>query len=272
MRPSARSRSHLTIPRRCRCSVPLPSGTSGTTRAPRNSCAVPSHVSRARLNRRYTGPSAVESRPARRSARRDSSRPQPGSRTAHPRSLEGQFLVMARRYDEALAQLDSVVELMPRFVQGRRDACLPVDRPATLQRGGSRVRHRHRARSPHSPFRLGWGTCISQRAACLRARQGRPAGAEAEAALERIRRQERETRVRPVHVALMLHGLGRDSEALHELSRAVDGRDPSVTFLGVDPRWDGLRTSPSFQALLSRVNLLEVSNRVLNSGAGSAGR
>ena len=92
------------------------------------------------------------------------------------------------------------------------------------------------------------------------------------AALERIRQQERETRVRPVHVALVLHGLGRDSEALHELSRAVDGRDPAVTFLGVDPRWDGLRTAPGFQALLSRVNLLEVSNRVLGSGAGPAGR
>jgi hypothetical protein len=96
--------------------------------------------------------------------------------------------------------------------------------------------------------------------------------AEAEAALEGIRRQERETRVRPVNVALVLHGLGRDSEALQELSRAVDGRDPAVTFLGVDPKWDGLRTSPSFQALLSRVNLLEVSNRVLASRARSAGQ
>ena len=73
----------------------------------------------------------------------------------------------------------------------------------------------------------------------------------------------RETRVRPIHVALVLHGLGRDDEALRELSRAVDSRDPSVTFLGVDPKWDELRASPVFQALLSRANLLEVSNRTL---------
>ena len=78
--------------------------------------------------------------------------------------------------------------------------------------------------------------------------------------------------MRPHHVALVLHGLGRDSEALHELSRAVDGRDPAVTFLGVDPKWDELRASPSFQALMSRANLLEVSNRVLGSRAGSAVR
>jgi hypothetical protein len=38
-----------------------------------------------------------------------------------------------------------------------------------------------------------------------------------------------------------------------------------MTFLGVDPKWDELRGSPSFQALLSRVNLLDVSNRVLGS-------
>jgi hypothetical protein len=35
-----------------------------------------------------------------------------------------------------------------------------------------------------------------------------------------------------------------------------------VTFLGVDPKWDGLRDSPEFQHLLSRVNLLEVSDRI----------
>jgi hypothetical protein len=139
-------------------------------------------------------------------------------------------LIALRRYDEAIRECDIARELedrIPRFG--------PV---------GARV----------FPSAL--------RAYAL-ARAGRRA--EAEAALERIRRQERETRVRPIHVALVLHGLGRDGEALDELSRAVDGRDPAVTFLGVDPKWDGLRTSPSFQELLSRVNLLEVSNRVLAS-------
>ena len=74
---------------------------------------------------------------------------------------------------------------------------------------------------------------------------------------------ERETRVRPINAALVLHGLGRNDEALHELNRAVEGRDPAMTFLGVDPKWDGLRSSPSFQALMSRVQRLEVSNRAL---------
>jgi hypothetical protein len=71
--------------------------------------------------------------------------------------------------------------------------------------------------------------------------------------------------VRPVHAALVLHGLDRDDAALERLNRAVEVRDPALTFLGVDPRWDGLRTAPAFQAVLSRVNLLEVSNQVLRS-------
>ena len=59
----------------------------------------------------------------------------------------------------------------------------------------------------------------------------------------------------------MLHALGRDDEALDRLRAAIDARDLFVTFLGVDSKWDGLRDSPVFRALLSRVNLLEVSDR-----------
>jgi hypothetical protein len=45
------------------------------------------------------------------------------------------------------------------------------------------------------------------------------------------------------------------------LRAAVDDRSVSVTFLGVDPRWDDLRDSPAFQNVLSSANLLDVSNR-----------
>lgn len=146
-------------------------------------------------------------------------------------------LIALGRYDEAVRACDIAIEL-----------------EAAIPRSGS----------------VGARVFPSAMRAYALAKAGRRA--EAEAALERIRQLEPETRVRPVHVALVLHGLGRDSEALQELRRAVDGRDPAVTFLGVDPRWDELRASPPFQALLSRANLLEVSNRVLATRAGSAGR
>ena len=81
--------------------------------------------------------------------------------------------------------------------------------------------------------------------------------------LNGILRQERDMYVVPLQIALVLHALGRDDEALQQLRRGVDARDPSMTFLGVDPKWDALRSSPAFQAVLSRVNLLDVSNHVL---------
>jgi hypothetical protein len=45
------------------------------------------------------------------------------------------------------------------------------------------------------------------------------------------------------------------------LGAAIEARDVFVSFLGVDPRWDELRDSPAFRAVLSRANLLEVSDR-----------
>ena len=78
---------------------------------------------------------------------------------------------------------------------------------------------------------------------------------EAEALIEQIRAQ----RSSP---AILLHALGRDDEALAELRAAVAERSVSVTFLGVDPRWDDLRDLPAFQEVLSAANLLEVSNLV----------
>jgi tetratricopeptide (TPR) repeat protein len=182
------------------------------------------------------------------------------------RSLEGQFLYMARRYDESLAHMDSTVSFAPRFVQGHVMRAYPL---LALQRYEEAIRACDIAIALEDAIpRSSW---VGQRVfptalrAYALARAGRRA--EAEATLERIRRHERETWVRPIHAALVLHGLGRDDEALQQLRRAVDVRDVGLTFLGVDPKWDELRTSPAFQAVLSRVNLLEASNRVLGTSA-----
>jgi serine/threonine-protein kinase len=187
------------------------------------------------------------------------------------RSLEGQFLVMARRYDEALAVMDATVEASPRFVQGHVMRAYPL---VALGRYDDAVRScdigiELEGRIPRfGP--VGPRVFPSALRAYALARAGRRA--EAEAALEQILSLKRQVYVRSAHVALVLHGLGRDDEALQELSKALEIRDPTLTFLGVDPKWDGLRASPAFQALMSRVNLLEVSTRALASSAGSAGR
>jgi hypothetical protein len=60
----------------------------------------------------------------------------------------------------------------------------------------------------------------------------------------------------------VLHALGREEEALEQLGEAIEDRDVFVTFLGVDPKWDDLRRSPAFREVLSRANLLEVSDAI----------
>lgn len=176
------------------------------------------------------------------------------------RSLQGQFLFMARRYDEALSHLDSMVSFGPTFVQGHVMRAYPL---ISLGRYDEAIGACDRALELEASMPRSASVAAKVFPRALRgyalARAGRRA--EAEAILDSIRILDRETYVPPTHVALVLHGLGRDEAALEQLGRAVEAHDPAVTFLGVDPKWDDLRGSPPFQALVARVNLLDVSNR-----------
>jgi DNA-binding winged helix-turn-helix (wHTH) protein/TolB-like protein/Flp pilus assembly protein TadD len=190
----------------------------------------------------------------------------PGSSPA--RALEGQFLFMARRYDESLAQFDRAIDVDRRFVNGRQ---MRVYALIALKRYEDALRECDAIddlTSANSPRPYSWS--LTLRGYTL-ARIGR--SAEAEAALSTLRRQALEQYVPRHHEALLLHALGRDDEALHQLALAVDSHDVFVTFLGVDPKWDALRSSPAFRALAKRVNLLDVSDRVLRERSSfSAGR
>jgi DNA-binding winged helix-turn-helix (wHTH) protein/TolB-like protein/Tfp pilus assembly protein PilF len=175
------------------------------------------------------------------------------------RALEGQFLFMARRYDESLAQLDRVIDFDPRFVNGRQMrlyALIALKRYEDALRECDTIDDLTSANSP-KPY--SWS--LTLRGYTLAA-FGR--SAEAEAALLTLRSQALEQYVPRHHEALLLHALRRDDEALHQLALAVDSHDVFVTFLGVDPKWDELRASPAFRALVKRVNLLDVSDRVLD--------
>jgi tetratricopeptide (TPR) repeat protein/TolB-like protein len=165
-----------------------------------------------------------------------------------PRALEGQFLYMARRFDESLAHLEAMLavtrgqgparlfRIWTLLALGRYDDALEQCEPMLSER---------RPDPLFGPLEMK-GVAL--------ARLGRRGDAAAVLA---------ELQARQRNPAIVLHALGRHDEALAELSRAVDSRDVAATFLGVDPRWDGLRRNPVFVALLSRVRLLEASNRVV---------
>ena len=165
-----------------------------------------------------------------------------------PRALEGQFLFIARRYQEALKHLDDMLKIAPMFRPARifhtwalaavgraEQAIAACDAILTSDRG---------------PEGSGLGPLALK--GYLLGQLGRRD--EAEATIEALRG-------RRGHAAVVLHALGRDDEAMRELHRAADARSVVVTFLGVDPRWDRCAGSPSSTLIVERVNLLDVSNR-----------
>jgi eukaryotic-like serine/threonine-protein kinase len=166
-----------------------------------------------------------------------------------PRSLEGQFLFMARRYDAALRHLDDMVKVHPQFWSARLFRLWTL---IALGRYEESLAQSDRAHQLH-PHAEGSALGPLAMKGYALARMGRRQ--EAAALIEQIRAQ----RSNP---AILLHALGRDDEALAELRTAVGERSVSVTFLGVDPRWDDLRDLPAFQDVLSAAKLLDVSNLV----------
>ena len=76
---------------------------------------------------------------------------------------------------------------------------------------------------------------------------------EAQAALASLLKRSKERFVPPYHLALLYNGLGEHDETLAWLERGYEQRDPKMTFLKVEPKWNNLRSDPRFQDLLRRV-------------------
>jgi TolB-like protein/tetratricopeptide (TPR) repeat protein len=79
--------------------------------------------------------------------------------------------------------------------------------------------------------------------------------AEAEAILKDLTGRGEGGPINPYMQALVLVGLGRNEEAITMLERSYDDRSALLSYLGRDPRFDPLRSSPRFTALLRRMNL-----------------
>ena len=78
---------------------------------------------------------------------------------------------------------------------------------------------------------------------------------KARAVLEELKALSTQRYIPPSNIGLVYYGLGNQSEALSYLERGCDERDPRVTLLTVDPRWDSLRDNPRFVAILRRIGL-----------------
>jgi len=68
---------------------------------------------------------------------------------------------------------------------------------------------------------------------------------------------QRSQQIEARDLAYILLALGDVDGALNAFDRALEERDPTLVWLGVDPRLDALRPNPRFTAMLKQLGLPE---------------
>ena len=163
-------------------------------------------------------------------------------------TLKGTFLYHQRRFGEALVQFDLTLAAEPDFWIARLQRGKLLDR---LDRPDEAAADLGRA------WELSEGSseALSMRSV-VAARRGTPPRPGGGSARWKRRRSgggcHRPTWRSPGAAC----GMGG---ALPDLDRAVEERDPRLTFLGVDPKWDGLALHPRVAALRRDLGLPGVS-------------
>jgi DNA-binding winged helix-turn-helix (wHTH) protein/TolB-like protein len=159
--------------------------------------------------------------------------------------LELLFLLFAGRSDEAIARQERAFELSSdAWPQHQWMALLYMER-GMYDEAAASGRHAVDASGGNS-----WARALEGYAL---AKSGNTAAARS--ALDDIVRGSGAPGFRPYSAALVCAGLGDNGQALMWLERGVEQRDPGMTFLKVDKKWNGLRSDPGFKALLKRMNL-----------------
>jgi TolB-like protein/DNA-binding winged helix-turn-helix (wHTH) protein len=151
----------------------------------------------------------------------------------------------ARQYEKAIEEGRNAVEMDPNFGPARlvlgqayeqkgmlKEASAEFERACGLASGGSM----YEASLAHA-FGI--------------------AGRRAEAlkVLEDLRKMAERRFVSRYDLAIGRVGLGDKDKTIELLRSAIQERSPRVAFLGVDPRFDGLRTDPRFRELLRLIGL-----------------
>jgi serine/threonine-protein kinase len=157
-------------------------------------------------------------------------------------ALEGQFLLNAGRVDEALTQLRKTSELEPNFWMPHFIAA-----SAYIEKG----MFPEAIAESRKEFELSGGN-VSPFGAYALAKSGRRD--EARAALDELLKLSVTKYVPPYNIALIYNALDEREKALEWLEKGFQQRDPKMTFLNVEPKWNNLRNEPRFIALMRQMN------------------
>jgi tetratricopeptide (TPR) repeat protein len=78
---------------------------------------------------------------------------------------------------------------------------------------------------------------------------------EAQAILNELSTRSRQTYVSAFYLALVYAGLGMRDQAMEQLEKAVEERQPYLAGLNVEPPFLGLHDDPRFQAIVRRIGI-----------------
>ena len=157
----------------------------------------------------------------------------------------GLQLYDARRFDEAIAQFRSTLDIEPNFPI----AVLWLAKAQFARgdlRSGAALTQRFVDLTGATPFSLAFR-------GYAHARMGEKA--EALAIIDRLRALRSRKYVSAYYFAVVYTALGNNDEAMRWLERAFDERSDFLIYLAVDPIFDPLRSDPRFSRLVRRVGL-----------------
>ncbi len=163
---------------------------------------------------------------------------------SHPRMYLPTALYMARRFETAVTEAPTALRLLPSFyslywplgwalgAQGRYEEAVGAFRRATMLAPDESLAKAY----------LAWALALdgSRR--------------EALGILESLEERRGQTHVSASFIGMAWVGMDECDLAMDWLERAVEERDPPMTYANTWPAFDSLRAAPRFQALLRRMN------------------
>src|SRR5262249_41557364 len=159
-------------------------------------------------------------------------------------ALQGQFLYYAGQNDAAIKELQETLELFPDFWVAHINLGKVYERTGKYDEALKEFAKARSLSTISEPLPLTghtYATSGNRR--------------EALSALAALKEQASQRYVPPYNIALIYAGLDDKSQALDWLEKGLAARDVHMVFLRVDPKWDGLRDQPRFQALIRRIGL-----------------
>jgi tetratricopeptide (TPR) repeat protein len=154
-------------------------------------------------------------------------------------------LCYARRYDEAIVSLKKTLQMGPTFPLAHLWLGRTYQQKAMYEEALAEY-HATDAALPDWPVTLASIGYVQG----LKGRRN-----EAEAVLRKMDQLSRTKYVTPYAVALIYASLGDKDKAIGNLEKAYIDRANWMVWLGLDPRWDSLRSDPRFVDIFHRVGL-----------------